>query len=247
METDSLDASKDFGAEMKWQKDSSWGDYFVTTLHAPNPNNLRNALIYSDNVYFAKAALEIGKDNLEKGYKSLMIGEDIPFELALTKSQYTSDSFDDEILIADSGYGQGQILMNPVQMTSIYSSFMNDGKMMTPHVVKSTETSVWAEPFSKETTDEIKSDLIQVVEDNNGTAHALNNSQYQLAAKTGTGEIKDSQDDTTGTELGWLSVASTDSSKPIVITTMVEDVKGRGGSNYVVNGVKQPLMSYLQK
>ena len=192
LETDSLDASKDFGAEMKWQKDSSWGDYFVTTLHAPNPNNLRNALIYSDNVYFAKAALEIGKDNLEKGYKSLMIGEDIPFELALTKSQYTSDSFDDEILIADSGYGQGQILMNPVQMTSIYSSFMNDGKMMTPHVVKSTETSVWAEPFSKETTDEIKSDLIQVVEDNNGTAHALNNSQYQLAAKTGTGEIKDS-------------------------------------------------------
>ena len=247
LETDSLDASKDFGAEMKWQKDSSWGDYFVTTLHAPNPNNLRNALIYSDNVYFAKAALEIGKDNLEKGYKSLMIGEDIPFELALTKSQYTSDSFDDEILIADSGYGQGQILMNPVQMTSIYSSFMNDGTMMTPHVVKSTETSVWAEPFSKETTDEIKSDLIQVVEDNNGTAHALNNSQYQLAAKTGTGEIKDSQDDTTGTELGWLSVASTDSSKPIVITTMVEDVKGRGGSNYVVNGVKQPLMSYLQK
>ena len=247
LETDSLDASKDFGAEKKWQKDSSWGDYFVTTLHAPNPNNLRNALIYSDNVYFAKAALEIGKDNLEKGYKSLMIGEDIPFELALTKSQYTSDSFDDEILIADSGYGQGQILMNPVQMTSIYSSFMNDGKMMTPHVVKSTETSVWAEPFSKETTDEIKSDLIQVVEDNNGTAHALNNSQYQLAAKTGTGEIKDSQDDTTGTELGWLSVASTDSSKPIVITTMVEDVKGRGGSNYVVNGVKQPLMSYLQK
>lgn len=247
LETDSLDASKDFGAEMKWQKDSSWGDYFVTTLHAPNPNNLRNALIYSDNVYFAKAALEIGKDNLEKGYQSLMIGEDIPFELALTKSQYTSGSFDDEILIADSGYGQGQILMNPVQMTSIYSSFMNDGKMMTPHVVKSTETSVWAEPFSKETTDEIKSDLIQVVEDNNGTAHALNNSQYQLAAKTGTGEIKDSQDDTTGTELGWLSVASTDSSKPIVITTMVEDVKGRGGSNYVVNGVKQPLMSYLQK
>lgn len=247
LETDSLDASKDFGAEMKWQKDSSWGDYFVTTLHAPNPNNLRNALIYSDNVYFAKAALEIGKDNLEKGYKSLMIGKDIPFELALTKSQYTSDSFDDEILIADSGYGQGQILMNPVQMTSIYSSFMNDGKMMTPHVVKSTEISVWAEPFSKETTDEIKSDLIQVVEDNNGTAHALNNSQYQLAAKTGTGEIKDSQDDTTGTELGWLSVASTDSSKPIVITTMVEDVKGRGGSNYVVNGVKQPLMSYLQK
>lgn len=247
LETNSLDPSQDFGAEMKWQKDSNWGDYYVTTLHAPNPNNLRNALIYSDNVYFAKAALEIGKDNLVKGYQSLKIGEDIPFELALTKSQYTSDSFDDEIQIADSGYGQGEILMNPVQMASIYSSFMNEGKMMTPHVVQSTESSVWSEPFSKETADEIKADLIQVVEDSNGTAHALNNSQYQLAAKTGTGEIKASQDDTTGTELGWLAVASTDSSKPIVITTMVEDVKNRGGSGYVVNRVQQPLMSYLQK
>ena len=132
-------------------------------------------------------------------------------------------------------------------MASIYSSFMNDGKMMTPHVVKSTETSVWAEPFSKKTTDEIKSDLIQVVEDSHGTAHSLKNSQFQLAAKTGTGEIKESQDDTTGTEIGWLSVASTDSSNPIVITTMVEDVKGRGGSGYVVDHVKQPLMSYLQR
>ena len=91
------------------------------------------------------------------------------------------------------------------------------------------------------------SDLIQVVEDSHGTAHSLKNSQFQLAAKTGTGEIKESQDDTTGTEIGWLSVASTDSSNPIVITTMVEDVKGRGGSGYVVDHVKQPLMSYLQR
>ena len=121
LDTDSLDKDKDFNAEMKWQKDSSWGSYYVTTLHAPKPNNLKNALIYSDNVYFAKAALEIGKDNLESGYKKLKIGEKIPFELSLNKSQYTSDKFNDEIQIADSGYGQGQILMNPVQMASIYS------------------------------------------------------------------------------------------------------------------------------
>ena len=127
---------------MKWQKDSSWGDYYVTTLHAPNPNNLKNALIYSDNVYFAKAALEIGKDNLEKGYQSLKIGEDIPFELALTKSQYTSDSFDKDIQIADSGYGQGQILMNPVQMASVYGAFVNEGKICFGMTVSNIEGTV---------------------------------------------------------------------------------------------------------
>ena len=63
-----------------------------------------------------KAALEIGADNLVKGYKSLKIGEEIPFELSLNKSQYSSGDFKDEIQIADSGYGQGQILLNPVQI-----------------------------------------------------------------------------------------------------------------------------------
>ena len=55
---------------IKWQKDSSWGNYYVTTLHAPKPNNLNNAIIYSDNVYFARAASEIGKESLQ-GYEKL--------------------------------------------------------------------------------------------------------------------------------------------------------------------------------
>ncbi len=246
LNTKSLDSSKDFGAAMKWQKDSSWGSYFVTTLHAPNPNNLKNALVYSDNVYFAKAALSIGKDNLIKGYKDMKIGEDIPFELSLNKSQYTSGDFKDDIQVADSGYGQGQILMNPVQMASIYGAFVNDGKMMTPHIIKSTESKVWSEAFSKATADEIKNDLIGVIGDSNGTAHSFYHNGLTLAGKTGTGEIKASQDDNSGTEIGWFTVMTTDSLKPIVISTMVEDVKGRGGSGYVVDHMKQPFDSYLK-
>ena len=52
------------------------------------PNNLKNALTYSDNVYFARSALNIGKENLFKYYKNLRIGEKIPFELSLNRSQY---------------------------------------------------------------------------------------------------------------------------------------------------------------
>lgn len=246
LNTKSLDSSKDFGAAMKWQKDSSWGSYYVTTLHAPQPNNLKNALVYSDNVYFAKAALTIGKDNLEKGYKSLKIGEEIPFELSLNKSQYTSSDFKDEIQIADSGYGQGQILMNPVQMTSIYSAFVNDGKMMKPHILKSTESQVWSEAFSKNVADEIKNDLVGVINDSHGTGHSFYHSGMTLAGKTGTGEIKSSQDDNSGTEIGWFTVMTTDSSTPIVISTMVEDVKGRGGSGYVVDRMKVPFDQYVK-
>ena len=248
LESGKLDSSQDLGAQMKWQKDSSWGSYYVTTLHAPQLNNLKNALVYSDNVYFAKSALMIGKDNLEKGYKTLQIGEKIPFELSLSKSQYMTKSFDNDIQIADSGYGQGELLMNPVQLASIYGSFVNMGNIMTPYVVKETESKIWiSQAINSKHAEEIKNDLIDVISTPEGTGHSIFHQGINLAGKTGTAEIKASQNDVTGTEIGWFTVMTTDSNKPILITTMVEDVKNRGGSGYIVNHMKKPLDIYLKK
>lgn len=248
LETKTIDPNKDLGAKDKWQKDSSWGNYYVTTLHAPSPNNLKNAITYSDNVYFARSALNIGKDNLFKYYKNLKIGEKIPFELALNKSQYINKNQKvSDQLIADSGYGQGQILMNPVQLASIYSAFVNNGSIYQPHIVQG-QTKTWIKNvFSKETTKTIKEDLINAIADKNGTGHAIYHDNVVLAGKTGTAEIKQSQSDTTGTELGWFTVMTTDEKQPILMTTVVEDVKNRGGSGYVVEHTKLPLDLYLSQ
>ena len=248
LETKAIDPNKDLGAKDKWQKDSSWGNYYVTTLHAPSPNNLKNAITYSDNVYFARSALNIGKDNLFKYYKNLKIGEKIPFELALNKSQYINKNQKaNDQLIADSGYGQGQILMNPLQLASIYSAFVNIGSIYQPHIVQE-QTKAWIKNvFSKETTKTIKEDLINVIAEENGTGHAIYHDNVTLAGKTGTAEIKQSQSDTSGTELGWFTVMTIDEKQPLLITTMVEDVKDRGGSGYVVEHTKTPLDLYLSK
>ena len=248
LETKTIDPDKDLGAKDKWQKDSSWGSYYVTTLHAPSPNNLKNAITYSDNVYFARNALNIGKDNLFKYYKNLKIGEKIPFELSLNRSQYINKNQNpNDQLIADSGYGQGQILMNPLQLASIYSAFVNNGSIYQPHIVQG-KTRTWIKNvFSKETSQTIKEDLINVIADEKGTGHAIYHDSIALAGKTGTAEIKQSQSDATGTELGWFTVMTTDSKQPLLITTMVEDVKDRGGSGYVVEHTKTPLDLYLSK
>ena len=248
LETKAIDPDKDLVAKDKWQKDSSWGNYYVTTLHAPSPNNLKNAITYSDNVYFARSALNIGKDNLFKYYKNLKIVEKIPFELALNKSQYINKNQKvSDQLIADSGYGQGQILMNPLQLASIYSAFVNNGSIYQPHIVQG-QTKTWIKNvFSKETTKTIKEDLINVIADENGTGHAIYHDNVILAGKTGTAEIKQSQSDTTGTELGWFTVMTTDEKQPILMTTVVEDVKNRGGSGYVVEHTKAPLDLYLSQ
>ena len=248
LETKTIDPDKDLGAKDKWQKDSSWGSYYVTTLHAPSPNNLKNAITYSDNVYFARSALNIGKDNLFKYYKNLKIGERIPFELALNKSQYINKNQKaNDQLIGDNGYGQGQILMNPLQLASIYSAFVNNGSIYRPHLVEQGEQMWIQRVFSDKTVKTIKEDLINVIADEKGTGHAIYRDNVILAGKTGTAEIKQSQSDTTGTELGWFTVMTTDSKQPLLITTMVEDVKDRGGSGYVVEHTKTPLDLYLSK
>ena len=47
LSTGTLSADEDLGASgLSWQKDSSWGDYYVTTLHEySGAANLRNALV----------------------------------------------------------------------------------------------------------------------------------------------------------------------------------------------------------
>ena len=72
--------------------------------------------------------------------------------------------------------------------------------------------------------------------DSNGTGYAAHRDDILLAGKTGTAEIKASKDDTSGTELGWFAIFTAEDTveRPILIISMVEDVKGRGGSGYVV-------------
>ena len=68
-----------------------------------------------------------------------------------------------------------------------------------------------------------------------GTAREAHRSGYRLAGKTGTAEIKDSKEDTSGTELGWfVGISGADTDKPLLMVMMIEDVKGRGGSHYVI-------------
>ena len=241
LESEAIDPMEDYGNEgLSWQKDSSWGSYCVTTLHTYEPVILENALIYSDNIYFAKAALKIGTEEMESSLTELGFNEEIPFDIKMAKSQYSNtENIETEIQLADSGYGQGQVLVNPLHMACIYSAFCNEGNIIKPYLVYQAEATVtfWMPgAFSKETANQVLEGTKKVVNDSHGTGHAAHRDDIVLAGKTGTAEIKASKDDTSGTELGWFAIYSTEETveHPILIISMVEDVKGRGGSGYVV-------------
>ncbi len=241
LESGAIDPEEEYGNEgLSWQKDSSWGSYYVTTLHTYEPVILENALIYSDNIYFAKAALNIGAEEMENSLMQLGFNEELPFEIKMAESQYSNtERIETEIQLADSGYGQGQVLVNPLHMACIYSAFCNEGNIIKPYLVyqKEVNAEYWLpKAFSSATADRILEGTKKVVNDPNGTGYAAHREDIVLAGKTGTAEIKVSKDDSSGTELGWFAIYTTEETteRPILLITMVEDVKGRGGSGYVV-------------
>lgn len=243
LDTGIISPSDDFGPSgRRWQKDGSWGGYSITTLEEySGPANIENALIYSDNIFFGKAALKIGGDTFAKELKRIGFEERIPFEYGLYSSIISNtEDFSSEIQLADSGFGQGQILVNPVHLAVIYASFINDGNILRPQLINTDFVpDVWIEnAFTSKTASIMKNNLIQVVE--RGTAAGARIPGVTLAGKTGTAEIKLSQADTSGTELGWfvLFTAEENAKQPLLVITMVEDVKNRGGSHYVVPRIK---------
>ena len=241
LESGAINPTEDYGnVGLSWQKDSSWGSYYVTTLHTYEPAVLENALIYSDNIYFAKAALKIGAEEMEKSLTQIGFNEELPFEIKMSQSQYSnSENIETEIQLADSGYGQGQVLVNPLHMACIYSAFCNEGNIIKPYLVYQNEEAAeyWiSDAFSNETASRVLEGTKKVVNDSNGTGYAAHRDDILLAGKTGTAEIKASKDDISGTELGWFAIFTAEDTveRPILIISMVEDVKGRGGSGYVV-------------
>ena len=231
-------AGEDFGPSGKTWKKDGWNNFSITTLKTySEAANVTNALVYSDNIYFAKAAIKIGKTAFADGLKRLGFGEELPFEFGLSPSTFGTDlAFDDEIDVANSGYGQGKVQINPVHMASVFSAFVNGGDMMTPYLEKSKSPQVWKQGvFTPDAIQTVKKAMVEVIEPR-GTASEFKIDGLSIAGKTGTAEIKSSKEDAEGTELGWFVAypADDNQSKQYLTVAMIEDVKDRHGSHYVI-------------
>lgn len=232
----------------QWQPDKSWGDYKVTRVTDTGAAvNLKDAFVYSDNIYFAQTALKIGKEKFLEKAKEFGIGEVLPIDFPMVASKISEDgTIKNDIALADSSYGQGQVLMTPLQLALMYSSIVNDGNIMKPSLVNGTP-SIWKQKvISPENAKILVEDLKAVIDDPNGTAHSIQKPGVSLAGKTGTAELKKDANDTSAEENGWLVVMNTDNPK-IVMATIIENVKNNGGSHHVLDSQKKVLDYYFDK
>ena len=213
-----------------WQKDKSWGDYNVTRYEVVNGDiDLKQAIESSDNIFFARVALELGSKKFEEGMKRLGVGEDIPSDYPFYNAQISNKNLDNEILLADSGYGQGEILINPVQILSIYSALENKGNVYAPHVLKDTKNKVWKKNIISQENIKLLTDGMQQVV-NKTHREDIYRSYANLVGKSGTAELKMKQGET-GQQIGWF--ISYDKDNPnIMMAINVKDVQDKGMASY---------------
>ena len=233
---------------VNWQKSSNWGDYYVTRVKDPGRSvNLYDATKYSDNIYFADLAIKIGADKFIEGAKKFGIGENLEFEYPMDKSQISNNSkIESEMLLADTGYGQGEVLMTPLDVAMSYSALSNNGDIMKPRLVisENKEPKVYSKAINKENLEELISCFGAVINDEDGTGNLGKINGVNLIGKTGTAEIKKSKDDTDGSENGWFVAVNLDEPK-IAISMIIEDLNGKTAGSHVVPKVKNIIKDYI--
>jgi len=155
--------------------------------------------------------------------------------------------------------GQGYILTTPLQVARAYAAIANGGKLLKPRFVKEIvdEEKNVVETIRPEIEKEIQIDQknLQIVKEGmrwavtgqnspHASAIALNDLPVAVAAKTGTAQVlrKDCKDCYTI----WISAFAPYEDPKIVLTIMLEDVKGRL-SQVVVPVAKEVLNWYFSQ
>ena len=160
--------------------------------------SLADSFRVSCNSTFGQVGLDLG-EKLVDGMKAFGITEDVPFDLAESRSggpaagtfEHNKPSF------ANAAIGQGDVAVTPLQMATVAGAIANGGVLMAPHVVREIRDAdgrvvrrigpdEWKRAVSPTTAAAVTSMMIDVVKRGTGTAAAVPG--FTVAGKTGTAE-----------------------------------------------------------
>ena len=228
---------------LTWKKDN-WKDYHVTRVSTSDgPVDLEDALVRSDNIYFAMKAIEMGNKKMVEGFKAFGFNEELPISLPIKQSQISNTgTLEDEILRANTSYGQGEIEVSVLHLALLYSPIINDGNIVKPILLTSEQKGEqWKENIlSEKHTKKLNSYLRKVV--TKGTASKLKDLDVAISGKTGTAELKVTRD-TKGSENGWFVGYPTES-EDLIVAMLIEEIEELGTSTFVAEKVANIIEQY---
>lgn len=230
-----LDPERRLRVDHPYQADPSWGEYYVRSVtQAHGEFDLSLAMQRSENIYFAQIGLEVGGDRLAEWARRFGIGSAPRVDLEAAAGQLSnSGSLDRPILVADTSFGQGELLVSPLQMALIVATVARGGSQPIPHyatevrgaeggVLRSIEPGASGQIISPQTAITLGRALVEAVNAPGAFAAGARLPDMLVAGKTGTAENPQ------GEPHGWF-VGFAPADAPTVAVAVVLENDPRGG------------------
>ncbi|MDQ2953013.1 MAG: penicillin-binding transpeptidase domain-containing protein, partial [Chloroflexota bacterium] len=180
-----------------WQADKSWGDYFVrSSSHAHGDYTMADGFRLSENIYFAKIGLQIGGQKIAEYAQRFGIGAAPKCDLSAAKGQLSNTgTLDRPTLVADTAYGQGELLTSPLQMALVAAAIGRGGVMPSPHyalevrdaagnTIRTIASGASGQVVRPDTAAKITSDMVGAVEGAGAFAFGAKIAGIHVAGKT---------------------------------------------------------------
>ena len=192
---------------------------------------LRSAFINSANTYFAKKAVDLGKDRLSRTTEKFAFNLDYEFDLDKNNSVIPYKDLN-EADLAMTGFGYGKTQVTPLHMAMVSSAIANNGIMIKPrlvnkitnkeeNIVYEAKNETLSKATSEKTANTIRDLMVEVV--NSGTGRNAYLDWVQIAGKTGTADKADGNID------AWFVGFAPAYEPKIAFALVVEDSQGTGG------------------
>lgn len=196
----------------------------------PGTYPFRDAFAYSVNAIFADIGVELGWTSLLRMARAFGFGEPIPFPLPTVASQVVSEGAPlTDVLLASTAFGQGELLVTPLQMALAAATVANGGVLLEPRLLAGVydgERRTAGPPptrgrraVSPEVAAQLREMMIDVVA--KGQAN-ISVPGVTVAGKTGTAETG------RGTAHAWF-IGFAPAESPRVAVAVVVEEGGRGG------------------
>ncbi len=208
----------------------------LTDTAAHGSVDFNRALAVSCNTTFARLGLEVGAERFYRTARAFGLTGDPwtgnPPEVAYRPGTLTLPEKMNKPQLASSAIGQGEVLVNPLQMALVAAAIANNGVIMRPHllarvqdpregVLLQTVPRPWLTAVSPEVAGIIKEAMVAVVREGTGKEAAL--PDITVAGKTGSAQ------NPKGDTHAWF-VGFAPAERPSVVVVVIIENGGAGGA-----------------
>ena len=197
--------------------------------------DFRTSFAKSCNSSFANIGLSLDKTSYASFLKTMMFGEELPFELPSARSRVDLAADTPTAQMLQIAIGQGTTSMSPLHLNMITAAVANGGVIMRPYVVQSVRTasgsviretapSEYRRVMEEGTAAQMRLLMEDVVKE--GTATKLQGYGYTAAGKTGSAEFSDEDPNESH---AWFTGYAPAEDPQFCVTVILEGA-GSGGS-----------------